>query len=141
MARFLQKRKFRLVTRWKVVLKQNIGSRLPSQSPLPHALIFPAFDEIMHGLKSGAPDAMDGRESILAGLAEDARPSADEFMELFLSGRDVLGEFARGDASFREAFPAADRQSMGEALEQAFRQLIDREMREYARRFGSPVSR
>lgn len=141
MLRFLQKRKFRLVTRWKGSLKENMGFQLPMRSPFPYALIFRAFDEVLHQLKFEPVDArVEMSESFLGSLAGGATPTADQYMELFLTGRDVLGDFLETDASFRGMFPETERQGLRSALEQVFKHLIDREMREYARRFSSSVS-
>jgi hypothetical protein len=143
MVRFLQKRKFRLVTRWKTVLKENIGASLPLQNTFPYALIFRAFDELIHLLKLqaiGVPAANDG-SSFLAALDGGPAPTADHYMELFLSGRDVLAEFLSSDAGLSQTFTAEECQAMRAQCEHAFRHLIDREMREYARRFSSGAPR
>ncbi len=138
MLRFLQKRKFRLVTKWKGSLKENMGFQLPMRSPFPYALIFRAFDEVLHLLKFESPDARpDVNDSFLSSIAGGAAPTADQYMELFLTGRDVLGEFIETDASFCGLFPEAERQNLRTTLERVFKHLIDREMREYARRYSS----
>lgn len=138
MLRFLQKRKFRLVTRWKGSLKENMGFQLPSRSPFPYALIFRAFDEVLHLLKFETTDARpDMSDSFLSAIASASAPTADQYMELFLTGRDVLGEFIETDASFCSLFPDEERQHLRAALERVFKHLIDREMREYARRYSS----
>lgn len=140
MLRFLQKRKFRLVTRWKGALKDNIGFQLPSQSPFPYALIFRAFDEVMRLMKSDSGDAsLNGPASFLADVDGPATPTADQYMELFLTGRDVLGEFLEHDHAFCALFSETDRHALRTSLERVFRHLIDREMREYSRRFSSPL--
>jgi hypothetical protein len=135
MLRFLQKRKFRLVTRWKLALKSNIA-RVPAPHPFPFNLIFRAFDEVLHLLKVedlefAAPPSTD---SFLAALNGEELPAADHYMELFLSGRDVLGDFIDHDASFAAAFPEHTRQALRAACERVFKHLIDLEMREHARR-------
>lgn len=138
MLRFLQKRKFRLVTRWKAALKGNIGFQVPSQGQFPYTLIFRAFDDIVRLLKM---DSLEGRaeaaESFLAGLPAPVTPTADQYMELFLTGRDVLGEFVEADPSFCALFSEEDRRNLRGALERVFKYLVDREMREYTRRFSS----
>jgi hypothetical protein len=137
--RFLQKRKFRLVTRWKLALKDNIA-HVPAPHPFPFTLIFRAFDEVVHLLKldaQGVPAPGHAAESFLTDLSGDAFPSADHYMELFLSGRDVLTDFIEHDASFSAMFPASERQVLREACERVFKHLIDLEMREHARRHHS----
>jgi hypothetical protein len=134
MLRFLQKRKFRLVTRWKLALKDNIA-RVPAPHPFPFTLIFRTFDEVIHLLKLdevGTPPQ--APESVLGQLTGGPVPSADHYMELFLSGRDVLLDFSAEDASFAALFPAGARQDLRAACERVFRHLIDREMREHTRR-------
>lgn len=140
MLRFLQKRKFRLVTRWKFALKENIGSPLPAQPPFPYMLIFRAFDEVVRLLKfeSNVPHR-ETHESFLSDIHADIPLSADQYMELFLTGRDVLGEFIESDPAFCAMHPADDRQNLRSALEAVFKDLIDREMREHARRYSSSV--
>ena len=136
MLRFLQKRKFRLVTRWKTALKQNIGLHLPSQRQFPYTLIFRSFDEVIRLLKLESLEGYhDPAESFLAEIPDPLTPSSDQYMELFLTGRDVLGEFIDSDSSFCALFSPDDRQNLRSALEQVFRHLIDREMREHSRRF------
>jgi hypothetical protein len=140
MLRFLQKRKFRLVTRWKFALKENIGSPLPAQSPFPYMLIFRAFDEVVRMLKFEPNDPHFGaHDSFLCDINADISLSADQYMELFLTGRDILGDFIEGDSSFCALYSADDRESLRAALEAVFKTLIDREMREHARRFSSGV--
>lgn len=137
MLRFLQKRKFRLVTRWKLALKDNIA-RVPSQHRFPFTLIFRAFDEVIHLLKLdalGTPNH--APESFLADLTESCVPTADQYMELFLSGRDVLADFIANDASFAALFTADERQELRGGCERVFKYLIDLEMREHARRHHS----
>jgi hypothetical protein len=134
MLRFLQKRKFRLVTRWKLALKDNIA-RVPASQPFPFTLIFRAFDEVIHLLKLdelGTP--AHAPESFLAHLPGLALPTADHYMELFLSGRDVLLDFITHDASFAALFAEPARQELRAGCERVFRHLIDREMREHVRR-------
>ncbi len=135
MLRFLQKRKFRLVTRWKLALKNNIA-RVPSSHPFPFTLIFRAFDEVIHLLKLDAVGTppVTASDSFLASLDGESFPSADHYMELFLSGRDVLAEFIEHDASFAAVFPEAERQVLRAGCERVFKHLIDLEMREHARR-------
>ena len=134
MLRFLQKRKFRLVTRWKLALKDNIA-RVPAPQRFPFTLIFRAFDEVIHLLKLDALNApLQGPETFLADLAEGSLPTADQYMELFLSGRDVLVDFVANDASFAALFSADERQELRSGCERIFKHLIDLEMREYARR-------
>ncbi|BET67764.1 hypothetical protein ASA1KI_26820 [Opitutales bacterium ASA1] len=138
MLRFLQKRKFRLVTRWKSALKDNIGFQLPSQQHFPYALIFRAFDEVVRLLKSDSSnDRIDLHESLLSEFPGEDCPSADQYMELFLTGRDVLGEFVESDPAFCSLHSTIERQALRSAMEKAFKQLIDREMREHARRHSS----
>jgi len=140
MLRFLQKRKFRLVTRWKSALKGNIGLPLPAHSPFPYMLIFRAFDEVLRLLKyDPASLHLPTEDSFLCDVAADTLLSADQYMELFLTGRDVLGEFLETDASFCTCFASSDRYNLRSALESVFKNLIDREMREHARRFSSGV--
>jgi hypothetical protein len=135
MLRFLQKRKFRLVTRWKAALKENLGVQLPEHVPFPYALIFRAFDEMIRLLKLECPAARaSATESLLAGLPPSVVPTSDHFMELFLSGRDVMGEFVGRDASFGALFGEPGRQQAQGALERTFKYLIDREMGEHSRR-------
>jgi hypothetical protein len=137
MLRFLQKRKFRLVTRWKLALKDNIA-RGPASQPFPFTLIFRAFDEVIHLLKLdelGTP--VHAGESFLAHLPGIDLPNADHYMELFLSGRDILLEFITEDASFAALFDEGARQELRAGCERVFRHLIDREMREHARRHHS----
>lgn len=135
MLRFLQKRKFRLVTRWKAALKDNVGFQMPSQQHFPYTLIFRAFDEILRLLKAPTTKhPVYHQESILAGLDTEEIPTADQYMELFLTGRDVLGEFVETDRAFCGLFEKADRQELRTALETAIKDTIDDEMREYARR-------
>lgn len=134
MLRFLQKRKFRLVTRWKLALKDNIA-RVPAPHPFPFTLIFRAFDEVVHLLRQdGAPASRDAAETCLTGCNTETLPTADQYMELFLSGRDVLSDFLAHDPSFVVLFDAAARAELRTACEGAFRQLIEREMHDYARR-------
>ena len=140
MLRFLQKRKFRLVTRWKFALKENIGSPLPAQSPFPYMLIFRAFDEVVRMLKFDLNDPhVAAHDSFLCDVNADTTLSADQYMELFLTGRDILGDFIEGDTSFCALYSAEDRETLRAALEGVFKLLIDREMREHARRFSSGV--
>lgn len=135
MLRFLQKRKFRLVTRWKLALKTNIA-RVPAPHPFPFTLIFRAFDEVLHLLKQDNLESAPApsTDSFLTAVNSEALPSADHYMELFLSGRDVLGDFIDHDASFAAAFPEKARQEFRSVCEQVFRHLIDLEMREHTRR-------
>jgi hypothetical protein len=138
MLRFLQKRKFRLVTRWKAALKENLGFQLPEHVQFPYTLIFRAFDEMIRLLKLECPGARGGAtESFLAGLPPALAPTSDHYMELFLSGRDVMGEFVGHDSSFCALFGEADRQCLHGALERTFKHLIDREMREHSKRVSS----
>jgi hypothetical protein len=140
MLRFLQKRKFRLVTRWKAALKENLGVQLPEHVQFPYTLIFRTFDEMIRLLKlecPGVPGA--ANESFLAGVSPTLAPTSDHYMELFLSGRDIMGEFVENDPSFCALFPEADRQCLHSALERTFKHLIDREMREYSKRFSSSI--
>jgi len=140
MLRFLQKRKFRLVTRWKFALKENIGSPLPAQSPFPYMLIFRAFDEVVRMLKFDLNDPhVAAHDSFLCDVNADTTLSADQYMELFLTGRDILGDFIEGDSSFCALHSTEDREALRAALEGVFKLLIDREMREHARRFSSGV--
>lgn len=140
MLRFLQKRKFRLVTRWKFALKENIGSPLPAQSPFPYMLIFRAFDEVVRMLKFSPDDPhIAAHDSFLCDINADVSLSADQYMELFLTGRDILGDFIEGDPSFCAIHPEQDRRDLRAALESVFKLLIDREMREHARRFSTGV--
>ena len=142
MLRFLQKRKFRLVTRWKLALKDNMGFQVPAHAPFPFTLIFRAFDEVIRLLKLDASGtSFDAPESFLANVSDDATPTADQYMELFLSGRDVLGEFLESDPSFCSLFEETPRRELRASLEQVFKHLIDREMREYARRHSSIMPR
>jgi hypothetical protein len=134
MLRFLQKRKFRLVTRWKLALKDNIA-RAPAIASFPFTLIFRAFDEVVHLLKVDGPGVpVPTSESLLADLPAGPLPSADHYMELFLSGRDVLLDFLTSDTSFAALFEETERQAARAACERVFRHLIDREMREHSRR-------
>ena len=142
MLRFLQKRKFRLVTRWKSALKENIGFQLPLQHDFPYALIFRAFDDVIRQLKSGSiGDRFEVAESLLAEVPEADSSTADQYMELFLTGRDILGDFVDSDKAFCGIYDAADRQELRSDLEQVFKHLIDREMREHVRRNAPTVRR
>jgi hypothetical protein len=137
MLRFLQKRKFRLVTAWKLALKENAGIQLPAQSSFPYSLIFHAFDEVLRALKQDAAGQdLDPTPIILRGLSDDAAVTADQCMELFLTGRDILGDFIEHDRAFAEFFEEADRRELHSACERVLRHLIEREMHEHSRRFA-----
>ncbi len=138
MLRFLQKRKFRLMTRWKGALKGYIGFQPPTRHEFPFALVFRAFDETLRLLKDDA--AVDG-EPLLDGLGIATPPPADHYMELFLTGRDVLGAFVDSDPAFCARFPEKDRRILRASLERAFRRLIEHEMQELARMQDSGPSR
>lgn len=138
MLRFLQKRKFRLVTRWKAALKKNIGFQLPSPARFPYMLIFRAFDDVIRLAKAETIDpAADPNTTFLSFIDDDAIiPTADQYMELFLTGRDILDEFAETDPAFCSRFPEAERNRLRSVLQNVFKYLVDREMTAYSRRFS-----
>jgi hypothetical protein len=141
-ARFLRKRKFRLVTRWKTALKANIRQPLSPPDEFPYTIIFRAFDEVIDLLKFESPPDPNAARSMLLEMLDDARPpTADQFMELFLSGRDVFAEFCTTDAALSHAFTEEERQALHSSCEQVFKYLIEREMSEYTRRFTVGSSR
>jgi hypothetical protein len=140
MVRFLQKRKFRLAIRWKLVLTRQIGSRLPSSGPFPYALVFRTFDELVALLKTGPQRSAPGG-SLLAGLPDAAVPVADHYMELFLTGHDVLQEFMENDAAFCARFTPEDRSTFRKEMQQTFKCMVDREMTEHGRRLSPHGSR
>lgn len=134
MLRFMQRRKFRLVTQWKACLKQNITFQLPTDHEFPYRLVFRAFDEVIRSLKSemcGA--APDFNESLLANQSEAETPNADQFMEMFLTGRDVLEEFVSSDETFCASFPGPSRNQLLAGIEHVLKNLVEREMSEYSR--------
>jgi hypothetical protein len=134
MLRFLQRRKFRLVTKWKARLKQNITFQLPTGPEFPYRLVFRAFDEVLRLLKSEMCDVReDFSESLLADQSGGEVPTADQFMEMFLTGRDVFGEFVTSDKTFCASFPGLPRAELGAGIERAMKNLVDREMNEFAR--------
>lgn len=137
MLRFLQKRKFRLVTRWKAALKKNIGFQLPNPVRFPYTLIFRAFDDVLRLAKVEDLETRNDHQETFLDVIEDAEsaPTADQYMELFLTGRDVLGEFTEKDEAFCARFSERDRNQLRAALEAIFKHLVDREMHAYARRF------
>ena len=135
MLRFLQRRKFRLVTKWKARLKQNITFQLPTGTGFPYRLVFRAFDEVLRLLKSELCEVPeDFIESLLVDQPGSDIPNADQFMEMFLTGRDVLGEFVASDKTFCASFPAPYRNKLGAGIEHVMKNLVDREMNEFARR-------
>lgn len=138
MLRFLQKRKFRLVTRWKAVLKKNIGFQFPSPVRFPYMLIFRAFDDVIRLSKSERLDpSADSNATFLNALDEKAHaPTADQYMELFLTGRDVLDEFAESDEAFVSRFSERDRNQLRAVLQAVFKYLVEREMTAYGRRYS-----
>ncbi len=134
--RFLQKRKFRLVTLWKATLKENIDFQLPIHGEFPFTLIFGTFDEIIYLLKK--PDselAPNPHNSFLDQIQTDHPPSADQYMELFLSGREVLLNFITQNPSFLKMFPEKERTKLIQSIEQTIKHLIDREMSAYSKKF------
>lgn len=142
MVPFLRRRKFRLVTRWKAALKGNIRQPLSPPDEFPYTIIFRAFDEVIHLLKLESPPAPSAAPaSFLEMLDDSCPPTADQFMELFLSGRDMFAEFCNTDAALRHAFTDEERQALHARCEQAFKYLIEREMPEYTRRFTADTSR
>lgn len=140
MIHFLQKRKFRLIVRWRVALKQNTGFQLPTPAPFPYGLIFRAFQEIIRQLKNlDTPELLAAGEPVLTGLPAEATPTPDQYMEMFLTGRDVLDEFIRTDPGFCATFSITERATLRDALVRAVKELVPREMRAYAQRFPGPV--
>jgi hypothetical protein len=136
MLRFLQKRKFRLVTHWKRALKANIGFQLPIHGDFPFHLIFRCLDEIVFMLKHDElePDPS-ARPTFVDQLEDENPPTADQYMELFLSGREVLIGFITNDPSFCKWFPLDEREELCLAVEMAIKALIHREMISYSRRY------
>lgn len=136
MLRFLQKRKFRLVTQWKRALKDHIGFQLPIHGNFPFRLIFRCLDEVIFLLKHDElePDPS-ARASFVDQLEDEDPPTADQYMELFLSGREVLVGFIMSDPSFCKWFPLEEREKLGLAVEKAIKALIHREMISYSRRY------
>ena len=136
MLRFLQKRKFRLVTHWKRALKANIGFQLPIHGDFPFHLIFRCLDEIIFMLKHDElePDPA-ARPTFVDQLDTENPPTADQYMELFLSGREVLVGFITNDPSFCKWFPVEEREELCLAVELAIKALIHREMISYSRRY------
>lgn len=137
MLRFIQRRKFRLVTKWKARLKENISFQLPDGPEFPYRLVFRAFDEVLHLLKlslSGAPH--EPAESLLDGNFPAQVPSADQFMEMFLTGRDVLEEFIGNDGTFCANFTETARDRMRSAVEKVLKDLVEREMGEYSQKLA-----
>lgn len=131
---FLQKRKYRLVIRWKRALQQSSGFDVLAGGSFPFTLIFRAFDEIVRLLKLDSVDEQpEPGRSILPAEPDAELPPVDLYMELFLTGRDVLGEFLERDATFCAAFGPGERLEMRAALERVVKKLIDHEMREHAR--------
>lgn len=136
MLRFLQKRKFRLVTQWKRALKDHIGFQLPIHGDFPFRLIFRCLDEVIYLLKHDElePDPW-ARPTFVDQLDSETPPTADQYMELFLSGREVLVSFMLSDPSFCKWFPLEERERLCLAVELAIKTLIDREMTSYSRRY------
>lgn len=136
MLRFLQKRKFRLVTQWKRALKDHIGFQLPIHGEFPYRLIFRCLDEVIFLLKHDdlEPDSF-VRPTFVDQLDNENPPNADQYMELFLSGREVLIGFISNDPSFCKWFPAEERERLCQAVEIAIKALIHREMISYSRRY------
>lgn len=142
MVRFLRKRKFRLVTRWKAALKENIRQPHSPPDEFPYTIIFRAFDEVIDLLKlESPPPPSAARASFLEMLDDNHPPTADQFMELFLSGRDVFAEFCTTDTALSNAFAEEERQDLHAGCERAFKHLIEREMPEFTRRFTADIPR
>jgi hypothetical protein len=137
MLRFIQRRKFRLVTQWKARLKENISFQLPDSPEFPYRLVFRAFDEVLSLLKlslSGATN--ESAESLLDGKTPEQVPTADQFMEMFLTGRDVLEEFVNSDGTFCATFAEPARARLRGTVEQVLKDLVEREMGEYSRKWA-----
>jgi hypothetical protein len=136
MLRFLQKRKFRLVTQWKRALKDHIGFQLPIHGDFPFRLIFRCLDEVIYLLKHEELEQDPwARPAFVDQLDDEHPPTADQYMELFLSGREILVGFMLNDPSFCKWFPLEEREKLCQAVEQAIKTLIQREMTSYSRRY------
>jgi hypothetical protein len=140
MLQHLQKKKFRLLVRWKVMLKARASFRVPRLDRFPHALIFRTFDEILRLMRLAAAGApLDVRQGNLAAHLADRLPSADQYMEILLAGRDVVEEFLGKDTAFCIRFDEDVRDALRVSLAQVIRHLVDREMREFFRRSGKAL--
>ena len=136
MLRFLQKRKFRVVTQWKRALKDHIGFQLPIHGEFPFRLIFRCLDEVIYLLKHDELEqGLLARPTFVDQLEGKHPPTADQYMELFLSGREVLVGFMLNDPAFCKWFPLNEREELCLAVEQAIKTLIHREMTSYSRRY------
>ena len=126
------------MTSWKATLKGNIDFQLPIHSEFPFTLIFGTFDEIIYLLKKPIGEFdLNPHNSFLDQMQTDHPLSADQYMELFLSGRDVLLNFISQNASFLKMFPENERTKLALAIEQTIKNLIAREMSAYAKKFQS----
>jgi hypothetical protein len=131
----MQHRKFRLLVRWKNAVKAATSFRLLPPAAFPHAVIFRAFEELVRLTRLAATGApLDSGKSFLPLVHDDAGLSPDQYMDVFLVGREVLADFLASDASLVGKYSSEVRNGVRHALNDATRHLVDREMRGYAAR-------
>jgi len=133
----LQRRKFRLLIKWKTTVKASASFRLLPPMRFPHAVIFRAFEDAVQLMRLAAADApLDQGRQFLAAVRDDADLSPDQYMDIFLGGREVLADFLASDAKLVAHYTVEARNRVRHDLDHAIRHLVDREMREYFLRRG-----
>lgn len=129
----IQRRKFRLLIGWKTTLKAAASFRLLPPERFPHTLMFRAFQEILRLTKLAASGArLDAGPSLLLEVPrDDPGLSPDQYMDVFLVGREVLADFLASDEKLAATYSADARNRGRHALDVAVRHLVDSEMRAY----------
>jgi hypothetical protein len=123
--RHLRRRKFPLITRWKLLLGRHWRNGHEPSRRMPPALIFHSFDEIVGSLKSSKPEGPKfGLRPLMTQFSP--HPPFDGTVEVFLTGKETLVPYLIDEAFGSE--DATERADLQEALYTAFNRLARREL-------------
>lgn len=129
MVRFLQKRKFRLVTRWKQALRNPGDLHRPEPNPIKNTLIFRVFDDVMREIKTPTDQwSLDTTPGYAHYASDEGVTNPDQYVELFLAGRRVLADFINHDAAFSAQFDRPAREDLQAACDRVLMHFVDREL-------------
>ncbi len=130
--RQLRRKKFAVLVQWKQELEIKFPLHVDEKARLPPRLLFRSFDEVVCRLKRGEYDTRRSRIFALAGdLTSGSLPPIDRYLEVFLTGEQVLGDFVV-DAAERGPDSCCDvLLAFQNALYEVFHEIIRREIAVY----------
>ncbi len=137
--RLLRRKKFAVLVQWKQELESKFPLYLDAGTRLPPRLLFRSFDEVVGRLKRPETGRRTRMFTLAGNLPEDGLPPLERYLEVFLTGEQVLGDFIieaaeSGSEPFWEAFVAFQ-----SALYAAFHEIIRRELALYRTAAGATV--